>query len=365
MTNTAFHTPPDATATGRGAPRIAGTATAFTPYRYSQEDVARELTEFSDTGFTRFARTSGVAHRSLALPLERYPRLTGFTEANNAYLEVATALGTEAVRNALEAAHVRPGDVDAIVAVSSTGVAVPTIDATVAVNAGLRPDVKRLPLFGLGCVAGAAGLARVHDYLRGYPDHIAVLLSVELCSLTLQRDDTSIPALIGVCLFGDGAAAVVATGAERMPAIGAAAPRILATRSRLIPGTRDVMGWNVRSSGFQLVLSRDVPAMADDYLAEEVDRFLGDHALSAADISSWICHPGGPKVLDAIQAAVGMPAHALHHSWDSLRDNGNISSASVLDVLGRTLADRPAPGTLGLMLAMGPGFSFELVLLSW
>lgn len=365
MTDTVMHTPPDSTATGRGDPRIAGTATAFTPHRYSQDDVARELTTFTDAAFARFARSSGVAHRSLALPLSRYPELTGFTEANDAYLQVASDLGSEAILSALDAAHLRPEDVDAIVAVSSTGVAVPTIDATIAQRVGLRPDVKRFPLFGLGCVGGAAGLARVHDYLRGYPDQVAVLLSVELCSLTLQRDDMSIPALIGVCLFGDGAAAVVATGAERMPASGLGAPRILASRSRLIPGTRDVMGWNVSSSGFQLVLSREVPTMADEYLAAEVDRFLADHGHTTADIGSWICHPGGPKVLDAIQAAVGMPADMLRHSWNSLRDNGNISSASVLDVLGRTLADRPDAGSLGVMVAMGPGFSFELVLLGW
>ncbi|WP_242638704.1 type III polyketide synthase [Mycolicibacterium sp. S2-37] len=350
----------------RGVSRIAGTSTAFTPHRYSQEQVARELTDFADPGFARFARTSGVEHRSLALPLSRYTQLSGFTEANDAYLEVATRLGARAVRSALIAADLRPEDVDAIVAVSSTGVAVPTIDARICTDVGLREDVKRIPLFGLGCVAGAAGLARVHDYLQGYPEHVAVLVSVELCSLTLQRDDMSIPALIGVCLFGDGAAAVVATGADRPPASGAArTPRVLATRSRLFPGTVDVMGWNVSSSGFGLVLSRDVPRMADDYLAEEVDRFLAQHGLTVDDISSWICHPGGPKVLESIQGAVGMPAQALRHSWDSMRDNGNISSASVLDVLGRTIAQPPPEGSLGLMLAMGPGFSFELLLLSW
>lgn len=349
----------------RGASRIAGTATALTAHRYTQEEVARELTDFADPGFARFARTSGVDHRSLALPIERYPRLSGFTEANNAYLEVATELGAEAVRSALEAAHVRPDEVDAIIAVSSTGVAVPTIDARICSQLGLREDVKRIPLFGLGCVAGAAGLARVHDYLRGYPDHVAVLVSVELCSLTLQRDDMSIPALIGVCLFGDGAAAVVATGADRVPATPARNPRVLATRSRLFPGTVDVMGWNVSSSGFGLVLSRDVPRMADDHLAEEVDRFLAAHGLTLGDISSWVCHPGGPKVLESIQGAVGMPPEALRHSWDSMRENGNISSASVLDVLGRTIAEPPPEGSLGLMLAMGPGFSFELLLLAW
>jgi alkylresorcinol/alkylpyrone synthase len=368
MTDTAFSSSVNPVAAPRrGDPRIAGTAVAFTAHRYHQDEVAAQLTEFAEPGFARFARTSGVEHRNLALPLERYPKMSGFTEANAAYLEVAVELGEQAVRRALDDAHVRADEVDAIVTVSSTGVAVPTIDARIAAAVGLRPDVKRIPLFGLGCVAGAAGLARVHDYLRGFPDQIAVLLSVELCSLTLQRDDTSIPALIGVCLFGDGAAAVVAAGADRVPA-GLPlhrGPRVLATRSRLFADTVDVMGWNVSSSGFQLVMSRDVPKMADDHLGGEVDRFLADHGLTTADIATWVCHPGGPKVLEAMSQAVGMPPEALRHSWQSMRDNGNISSASVLDVLDRTIATAPPEGSMGLMVAMGPGFSFELLLLGW
>ena len=350
-----------------GAPHIAGTAVALTAHRYNQDEVASVLTKVGGPEFARFAQTSGVDTRSLALPLSRYPELTGFTEANSAYVEVAAELGEQAVRSALQAAHVAPEEVDAIVMVSSTGVAVPTIDARLASRIGFRPDIKRIPLFGLGCVAGAAGLARVHDYLRGFPGHVAVLLSVELCSLTLQRDDTSIPALIGVCLFGDGAAAVVATGADWVPVAPMAnrGPTVLATRSRLFPGTVDVMGWNVSSSGFGLVMSRDVPRMADDYLGEEVNRFLADHGLTTGDISTWICHPGGPKVLDAIERAVGLPPEANVHSRESLRENGNFSSASVFDVLHRTLATPPPAGSLGVMLAMGPGFSFELLLLSW
>jgi predicted naringenin-chalcone synthase len=181
----------------------------------------------------------------------------------------------------------------------------------------------------------------------------------------MQRDDTSIPALIGECLFGDGAAAVVATGADRAPMGASAHPRVLATRSRLFPATVDVMGWNVSSNGFQLVMSRDVPKMTDDYLGEEVDRFLADFGLSTADISTWICHPGGPKVLDSIENAIGLPAEALANSRNSMRDNGNVSSVSVLDVLRRTIADSPPEGTFGVMISMGPGFSFELLLLSW
>lgn len=306
-----------------------------------------------------------MEHRNLALPLDRYPQLSGFTEANSAYIDVATDLGEQAVRSALDAAHLDPSEVDAIVTVSSTGVAVPTIDARIAGRLGLRPDVKRIPLFGLGCVAGAAGLARVHDYLRGFPDQVAVLLSVELCSLTLQRHDTSIPALIGLCLFGDGAAAVVGVGAERSPATPHPGPRVVATRSTLFPDTVDVMGWNVGSSGFQLVMSREVPQMAEHHLAEAVDSFLSDHGLSTEDIATWICHPGGPKVLEAIGSAIDLPQSIFRHSWQSMSERGNMSSVSVLDVLCRTLTDPPEPGSLGVMLAMGPGFSFELLLLAW
>jgi alkylresorcinol/alkylpyrone synthase len=368
MTDTTISTTVDSQALNRtGAPSIAGTGVAFTPYRYNQDEVTRELTKVGGPEFMRFARTSGVDHRNLALPVSRYPQMSGFTEANAAYIDVATDLGRQAVLSALDSANIAPDEVDVIVMVSSTGIAVPTVDARIASSIGLRPDVKRVPLFGLGCVAGAAGMARVHDYLRGFPGHVAVLLSVELCSLTLQHDDTSIPALIGVCLFGDGAASVVVTGADRVPnsPTTTSGPKVLDTRSRLIPETVDVMGWNVTSNGFQLVMSKDVPKMADSYLGEEVDRFLADHGLSTADISTWVCHPGGPKVIESITNAIDPPPNALDQSWNSMRDHGNMSSVSVLDVLRRTIAEPPPEGSLGVMLAMGPGFSFELLLLSW
>ncbi|WP_080696905.1 type III polyketide synthase [Mycobacterium asiaticum] len=350
-----------------GSPRIAGTAVAFPPHRHNQDEVARVLTRVTGPDFMRFASTAGVDERNLALPLARYPELTSFTEANNAYIEVATELGERAILSALDAAGIEPREVDAIVVVSSTGMAVPTIDARLISTVGFRPDVKRIPLFGLGCVAGAAGMARVHDYLRGFPGDVAVLLSVELCSLTLQRDDVSIPALIGVCLFGDGAAAVVATGADRIPQghNEFRQPQVVATRSRVIPDTIGVMGWDISSDGFGLVMGREVPQMADDYLRDEVDDFLAENGLSIADISAWVCHPGGPKVLDSIENALDLPPEAVAHSRNSMREQGNISSVSVLDVLRRTVADPPADGSFGVMIAMGPGFSFELLLLRW
>ncbi len=355
----------------RSAPYIAGTAAAFTTHRHNQDEISRELAAAAGPEFMRFARTTGVDYRSLALPLSRYPKLSGFTEANDAYIEVAVDLSEQAILSALAEAGIEPHEVGTIVMVSSTGIAVPTVDARLISRIGFRPNIKRVPLFGLGCVAGAAGMSRVYDYLRGYPDEVAVLLSVELCSLTLQHDDTSIPALIGVSLFGDGAVAVVATGADwtshrNAPSPNAYhGPRVLATQSRVIPETVDVMGWNVGSSGFQLVMTRDVPKMADEYLADEVGGFLADRGLSIDDISTWVCHPGGPKVLDSIEDALGLPPVALVHSRNSMRDHGNISSASVLDVLGRTVAAPPPEGSYGVMLAMGPGFSFELLLLRW
>jgi alkylresorcinol/alkylpyrone synthase len=225
----------------------------------------------------------------------------------------------------------------------------------------LRQDVKRVPLFGLGCVAGAAGLARVHDYLRAFPDQVAVLLAVELCSLTVQREDNSIANLVASSLFGDGAAVVIATGADRTPV----GPKVLATRSQTYPDTEDVLGFNIGGNGFQIVLSAEISTIAEKYVVEDVGKFLADHGLTTADVSTWLLHAAGPKVIDAVEDALELPADALERTRTSLRDNGNLSSVSVLDILHATMADPPSPGTIGLMIAMGPGFSAEFVLLSW
>jgi alkylresorcinol/alkylpyrone synthase len=257
-----------------------------------------------------------------------------------------------------------------------TGLATPSLDARLVNLLGLPPRVKRLPVFGLGCVAGAAGIARAADYVKAWPDQVAVLLSVELCSLTLQREDLSIPNLIASGLFGDGAAAVVVVGAERAAALADAGragggvvsvgPEIVATRSVFYPDTERVMGWDISEQGFRIVLSAEVPDMARDHLAGDVDRFLADHGLARADVASWVCHPGGPKVLAAIEEALALPADALALTWESLREVGNLSSTSVLLVLKETVErHRPPPGSFGLLLAMGPGFCSELVLLRW
>jgi len=307
-------------------------------------------------------RAVQVGGRHLALPVEAYERLSSFAEANRAFCECAVELGAQAIERALHAAKLASRDVDRIVFTTVTGIATPSIDARLVNRLGLRGDVKREPLFGLGCVAGAAGIARASDALRGFPDEVAVLLSVELCSLTLQRDDLSIPNVIASGLFGDGAAAVVLAGGRRPPA----GPRVVASRSVFYPHTEGVMGWDVVEGGFRVVLSAAVPQLVREHARGDVDSFLADHGLRRADVRHWICHPGGPKVIDALEEALELPGGALARTRRSLREVGNLSSASVLFVLGDTLREaRPQPGDHGLLLAMGPGFCSELVLLRW
>jgi alkylresorcinol/alkylpyrone synthase len=340
---------------------IAAVAIEFPPYQVGQREALSGLTGFGGPEFDRFGASAGVDTRRISLPLEQYGKLSGFTEANDIYIETALELGERALLSAFDAAEIKPADVDIVFSTTVTGLAVPTIEARLATRVGLRPDVKRVPLFGLGCVAGAAGVARMHDYLLAYPDHVAVLLAVELCSLTLQRNDYSIANLVATSLFGDGAGAVVAKGSALTPM----GPRVLATRSRLYPDTEEVMGWNIGTNGFQIKLSAEVANVAEKYLGEDVRDFLADHDLTPADISTWICHPGGPKVIEAVEHTLDLPVDALDHTRNSLRENANLSSVSVLDVLGRNMADPPAPGSFGLMMAMGPAFCSELVLLRW
>jgi alkylresorcinol/alkylpyrone synthase len=355
-------------------------------HRYAQHEVTEVFAEVLAPHkpnlplLQRMHSNAGVEFRHLALPLERYPELKDFGASNDEFIRVAVDLGARAVEEALAAAGLTPRDVDLVVSATITGLAVPSVEARIAARIGLRDDVKRVPLVGLGCVAGAAGVARVHDYLVGHPDEVAVLVSTELCSLTVQRDDTSMANLVASGLFGDGAAAVVMVGANHGRgsragrALGPGAspaepwsttgPRVLATRSRMYADTERAMGWDVGASGLRIVLGVEVPDLVRDNLRADVDGFLADHGLSRAAIGWYVAHPGGPKVLEAMQEALEVDRHALGMTWDSLARIGNLSSASVLHVLADTLRDRPpAPGSHGLLLAMGPGFCLEMVLL--
>ncbi len=349
-------------------PQIASVASAFPRHYYHQEQIAAALKKHwlgritNEKALDRLLVRVGVEGRHLALPIEAYDDLTTWGKSNDAWIECAEDLAEQAICRALARAGLSESDLSAIFFVSVTGVASPSIDARLINRMSLRTDIKRNPIFGLGCVAGAAGIARATDYVRAYPDQVAVLVSVELCSLTWQRNDLSVPNLIASGLFGDGSAAVIVAGAERK----ASGPQVLGTRSSFYRGTEEVMGWNVSEEGFKIVLSPEVPQMVRKYLARDVDSFLADHNLQRSDIDSWIMHSGGPKVLEATQEALALPSGALDVSWNSLRRVGNLSSTSVLLVLEEFMnRRRPAAGSYSILAAMGPGFCAELVLLRW
>lgn len=354
------------------APSVGSPSKVLPRHRHEQSEILDALEDFwagkhfNGERLRRFFESVQVDSRNLAIPLEQYKELTTFGARNDAFIRVGTELSAKALRVALDDAGLEPTDVDAIFFTSVTGIATPSLDVMVANEVGLRRDVKRTPMFGLGCAGGAAGLARVHDYLRAFPEHVAVLLSVELCSLTLQPDDFSVKNLISTGLFGDGASAVVMFGGEHQGRGGAAGPRIVDTRSTLFPDTQWVMGWDIDEDGFEVVLSAKLPQVIRDELRGEVDDFLDGHGLERHDIDQWVMHPGGPAVLDALADAMGVERDAFAVTWDSLASVGNLSSASVLFILADTIASEvPQPGDRGLLVAMGPGFAAEQLLLQW
>ncbi|MBI2396146.1 MAG: type III polyketide synthase [Deltaproteobacteria bacterium] len=347
---------------------VAAVARALPPHYADQETIIAAFREhwarehFNVERLEQLHRAVQVGGRHLALPIEAYPRLRTFRERNDAWTHAAVELGARAIEEALAQADCEARDIDHLFFVTVTGLATPSIDARLMNRLGFRADVQRTPIFGLGCVAGAAGLSRVSAVLSGHPDQRALLLSVELCSLTLQREDVSVSNIVASGLFGDGAAAVVLEGSS----LRARGPRVIGTRAVFYPDTERIMGWDFVDSGFKVVLSPKVPDLVRARVRGDVDGFLSHHALDRSAIRHFIAHTGGPKVLEAFAEGLELPEGALARSWRSLREVGNLSSASVLFVLGDLLAsDEARGGDYGLLMAMGPGFCAELVLLQW
>jgi alkylresorcinol/alkylpyrone synthase len=369
--------------------RIESVRSAFPAHRYPQRELTRAVTAIAEAAgglrprqralVERLHANAEVDTRYTVFPIDRYEAgeavpAAGGPSANDRYIEEATALGEQALRSALAGSGLVAADLDLLIVTSVTGVAVPSLDALLIPRLGLRPDIKRLPVFGLGCVAGAAGLARLHDYLLAWPGQSAALLAVELCSLTWRASAMETADLVASALFGDGAAAVVASGEETAPQAPpgpgrparARTPRVIATRSEVYPDSTGTLGWRLVPEGFRIVLTAELAEIVERRLNGSVTAFLGDHGLTVDDISRWICHPGGPKVLDATQKALELPDSALALSRRSLAAAGNMSSVSVLHILELTVdADPPEPGSFGLMIGLGPGVSAELLLLRW
>lgn len=303
--------------------------------------------------------------RYLSWSLERYKEPNTFEERNNAYIETALKLGEQTICALLEDVHLRPQEINQLTVISTTGIAVPALDARLMNRIPFSQSMKRLPLFGLGCLGGAAGIARTADYLQGHPHEAVILFAVELCSLTIQRDDLSLANLVASGLFGDGSAAVLMVG-DAHPNAGSALPRVIDSQSHFFPETEHIMGWDVTDSGFKVLLSADIAELAQSEVRPIMEAFLGRHDLTIKDIDHWLVHPGGPKVIQALENGLGLPASSLTLSWECLAEAGNISSASVLQVLDKFMKRaHPHTGEYGLLMAMGPAFSAELVLLQW
>ncbi|MFP7834405.1 type III polyketide synthase [Marisediminicola sp. LYQ134] len=352
--------------------RIAAVATALPEHVYPQAEITETIGSIVTRDrskravLDRLHQSSRVDTRHLVMPLERYLDPQTFTQSNDMFIEIAADLAERSLREALATAGLEPADVDYVMFTSVTGISAPSIDALLVARLGLRSDVKRVPMYGLGCVAGAAGIARVADYLVGHPDDVGVLVSVELCSLTFQRDDESTANLVATGLFGDGAASVVMVGSDRAERMSAAGPDVVDTRSRIYPDTEEVIGFNASETGFRIILTPRVSEVVEEHFGDDVRAFLADNGSAVDEVAGWIAHPGGPRVLETFASALDLTDDELAISWRSLARVGNLSSASVLHILADSIDELdPSPGDRTVLFALGPGISAELVLLEW
>jgi alkylresorcinol/alkylpyrone synthase len=348
-------------------PRIVATATAVPPHTATQEQIKERLrallpldARHMAAALTLFDHTA-VERRHSVYPVEDFGRRRSLGEISEEYRRHALALGQQVAANALDAAGVRADEIDLFITVSCTGIMIPSLDAYLIDELGFRRDVRRLPLTELGCAGGAAALCRAHDFLRGFPGARALVVAVELPSLSLQRDDLSPANLVATALFGDGAAAAVLVGGDVPPRAGL---RMLETLGHIFPRTQYALGFDLRDDGFHSVLSKDIPPLLKTEIAALVRALAGRRGLSREALSFFVLHPGGRRILGVVEEELRLGREDTQPSWDVLRDFGNQSSASVLFVLDRWLRERPpASGAHGLLAAFGPGLSVDLLLL--
>lgn len=357
-------------------PVIASVATAVPPYSATQQDVKAAFAPlFALAGGRREAALalydrSEIETRHSVLPLDQVGVARSLTETMGIYAKHARALGEQVARDCLRHAEASPEQLDLLISVSCTGVMIPSVDAYLMDALGTRRDMTRLPITELGCVGGAASVARAFDYLRGYPDRRALVVSVELPSLSLQRCDLSLDNLVACALFGDGAAAVLMVGDDtpeaRAPRSVLRPVRVHETICHTRPSSTGALGFDLRDDGFHAVLARDVPAHVRADLGDLVARLAARAGIDPTALGAFVLHPGGKKILGAAEEALGLARERTQPSWDVLRAHGNQSSASVLFVLEKWMTDRrPPAGTWGVMGAFGPGLTTELALLEW
>ncbi|WP_313800550.1 3-oxoacyl-[acyl-carrier-protein] synthase III C-terminal domain-containing protein [Cytobacillus sp.] len=338
-------------------------------------DFAKDL--FSKT-FRDIDRLLTVFHngqiekRHFVKGMEWFRKDRSFKERNDAYIHGAVELGIEAIENCLKCSRflkndIAPSEIDAIFFISSSGLATPSIEARIMNKLPFLPQTKRIPIWGLGCAGGASGLSRAYEYCLAFPQAKVLVLTIELCSLTFQRNDRSKSNLIGTSLFADGVACALVFGDHTDKAsirVLESSPSIIATQSTLLPNSLDIMGWEVKDEGLYVVFSKDIPSVVKGWLRPNVESFLSEQMMRIEDIQHFIAHPGGKKVIEAYIQSLGIDPSMAHTSHDVLKEYGNMSSTTILYVLKRFM-EKGRAGDYGLATALGPGFSSELLLLKW
>lgn len=350
-------------------PTIRKVVTENAPYHVDQKEIVQVVRNLFGNHFTdieRLLRVFGngqIEERYFAAPLEWFEEERGLEEKNRLYIEEAVKMGSRAVESCLAETATDKEEVDAFIFVSSSGMSTPTIDARIMNRLKLPKHIKRLPIWGLGCAGGAAGLSRAHDYCKAYPDAKVLVLCLELCSLTFQRSDLSKSNLIGTSLFADGSACALVAGEQ---AEGDNTGFFIHdTQSTLMADSEDVMGWDVKDEGLHVVFSRDIPKVIENWLKPNLDEFLKTLNKKTEDIQHFIAHPGGKKVLAAYEKSLSIDKEKTGNARSVLKRFGNMSSPTVLYVLKDFMDQQPAAGEEGLLTALGPGFSSELLWLEW
>ncbi len=336
-------------------------ATQTPPHNLDQDialATARELMGGQFAGFERLAgvfANSGIQQRQLARPLDWYRTPRDFVERTQTYLEVALDLFVATAEQALAEAGLAADQVDTVMTVSSTGIATPSIEARAMERMGFRSDIARVPVFGLGCAGGVTGVGLASRLACSSPDHVVLMVTIELCSLTMRNASIDTPDVIAASLFGDGAAACVLRGGEGGFA------EIVATAETTWPGTLDVVGWEIGPEGLGVVLNRAIPSFVARNLRPAIERMLEAQQLRLEDIDRFICHPGGAKVIDAIEGALSVNQGSLDAEREVLRRHGNMSAPTALFVLDRVRRGGMPPQSL--LIGLGPGFTASTVTL--
>jgi alkylresorcinol/alkylpyrone synthase len=346
-------------------PFISAVSKIDLPYKTDQQEVKKQAREMFSVNFPEAGRlifafdNTEIITRNFCQPLSYYAQPNTFEERNNEYINAALNYSVLAIEDCVKKASINKEDITDILFVSTTGLATPSIDALIVNKMRLNPHINRIPVWGLGCGGGVSGMAKANMVAKANPDAVVLLVAVELCSLTLIKSDYSKSNFIGSSLFSDGIAACIIKGGNH-----ATNQQVtyLASSSKLYYDSLDVMGWDFQDTGFKVLFSKDIPQFINDHIMEDIVEFLAKHHLEISDIKNFIFHPGGKKVLDAYKSALGVAGDFLNKTRAVMNDYGNMSSATVLYVLEKFMREGFEDG-YGLMLAMGPGFSSEMVLL--